>query len=320
MSSLALPRQLDDRGVRAAGGEDVRVLGPDRRPLRGEARDEVGEEPLRAGVRKREAVTSPGKRVPATHPIREIKRLADEALRRLDRLFDEMYSSIGRPSIPPERLLKAQLLIALYSVRSERQFCERLDYDLLFRFFLDMNLDDPSWDATTFTKNRDRLVQHEVARQFFEEVVRQAKQAQLISAEHFTVDGTLIEAWASLKSFRKKGEKPQDRPPPDDPGNPTVDFHGEKRSNETPRVDDRPGGEAGAQGCGQGIQAQLLGTRAHGEPERSVRGLPARAGDWPCRARRGARDAATAPTPRLRPAHGGWRQGVLLGRLPAKDR
>ena len=177
--------------------------------------------------------TSPGKRVPATHPIREIKRLADEALRRLDRMFDEMYSSIGRPSIPPERLLKAQLLIALYSVRSERQFCERLDYDLLFRFFLDMNLDDPNWDATTFTKNRDRLVQYEVARHFFEEVVRLAKKASLISAEHFTVDGTLIEAWASLKSFRKKGEKPEAREPPDDPGNPTVDFHGEKRSNKT---------------------------------------------------------------------------------------
>jgi transposase len=177
--------------------------------------------------------TSPGKRVPATHPIREIKRLADQALAKLDSVFEAMYSSIGRPSIPPERLLKAQLLIALYSVRSERQFCERLDYDLLFRFFLDMNLDDQSWDATTFTKNRDRLVQHEVARQFFEEVVRQAKTAGLVSAEHFTVDGTLIEAWASLKSFRKKGEKPEDRPPPDDRGNPTVDFHGEKRSNET---------------------------------------------------------------------------------------
>jgi transposase len=177
--------------------------------------------------------TSPGKRVPATHPIREIKRLADQALAKLDSTFDAMYSSIGRPSIPPERLLKAQLLIALYSVRSERQFCERLDYDLLFRFFLDMNLDDPTWDASVFTKNRDRLVQHEVARQFFEEVVRQAKKAELMSAEHFTVDGTLIEAWASLKSFRKKGEKPEDRPPPDDRGNPTVNFHGEKRSNAT---------------------------------------------------------------------------------------
>src|SRR5918912_2707821 len=124
---------------------------------------------------------TPEKRVPADHPIRRIKAMADEALKRLDPVFEEMYGGTGRPSIPPERLLKAQLLIALYSVRSERQFCERLDYDLLFRFFLDMNLDDPSWDATTFTRNRDRLVQHEGARQFFEEVVRQAKSAGLVS-------------------------------------------------------------------------------------------------------------------------------------------
>jgi transposase len=195
--------------------------------------------------------TSPGKRVPATHPIRAIKRLADQALGKLNSTFDAMYSSIGRPSIPPERLLKAQLLIALYSVRSERQFCERLDYDLLFRFFLDMNLDDPSWDATTFTKNRDRLVEHEVARQFFEEVVRQAKVAGLVSAEHFTVDGTLIEAWASMKSFRKKGEKPEDRPPPDDKGNPTVDFHGEKRSNATHESTTDPEAKLARKGAGK---------------------------------------------------------------------
>ena len=194
--------------------------------------------------------TSPGKRVPATHPIREIKRLADQALARLDSTFDAMYSSIGRPSIPPERLLKAQLLIGLYSVRSERQFCERLDYDLLFRFFLDMNLDDASWDATVFTKNRDRLVQHEVARQFFEEIVRQAKQAGLVSAEHFTVDGTLIEAWASLKSFRKKGEKPEDRPPPDD-RNPSVDFHGQKRSNDTHESTTDPEARLARKGTGK---------------------------------------------------------------------
>jgi transposase len=200
-------------------------------------------------------LTSPGKRVPATHPIREIKRMADRALGKMDGVFESMYSTIGRPSIPPERLLKAQLLIALYSVRSERQFCERLDYDLLFRFFLDMNLDDPSWDATTFTKNRDRLVQHEVARLFFEEVVRQAKKAALISAEHFTVDGTLIDAWASLKTFRKKGEKPEDRPPPDDRGNPTVNFHGEKRSNETHESTTDP--ESRLARKGEGKEAKL---------------------------------------------------------------
>ena len=204
-------------------------------------------------------LTSPGKRVPETHPIREIKRMADQALAKLDPVFDAMYSTIGRPSIPPERLLKAQLLIALYSVRSERQFCERLDYDLLFRFFLDMNLDDPSWDATTFTKNRDRLVQHEVARQFFEEVVRQAKKAGLISAEHFTVDGTLIEAWASLKRFRKKGEKPEDRPPPDDRGNPTVNFHGEKRSNETHESTTDPEAKLARKGGGKEAKLSYSG-------------------------------------------------------------
>jgi transposase len=176
---------------------------------------------------------TPEKRVPADHPIRRIKAMADDALRRLDPVFEEMYGSTGRPSIPPERLLKAQLLIALYSVRSERQFCERLNYDLLFRFFLDMSLDDATWDQSTFAKNRDRLIQHEVARLFFEEVVRTAKAARLMSQEHFTVDGTLIEAWASLKSFRPKDEKPKDRRPPDDPGNPSVDFRGEKRSNQT---------------------------------------------------------------------------------------
>lgn len=176
-------------------------------------------------------VVSPEQRVPKSHPIRTIKELADEQLRELSRVFDAMYEDAGRCSIPPERLLKAQLLIALYSVRSERQFCERLDYDLLFRFFLDMNLDDPSWDPSTFSKNRDRLMEHDVARLFFEGVVRRAKGLDLISKEHFTVDGTLIEAWASMKSFRRKGEKPKE--PPDDPGNPTVNFHGEKRSNKT---------------------------------------------------------------------------------------
>ena len=185
--------------------------------------------------------------------------MADAALAKMDAVFEEMYSTLGRPSIPPERLLKAQLLIALYSVRSERQFCERLDYDLLFRFFLDMNLDDSSWDATTFTKNRDRLVQHEVARQFFEEVVRQAKKASLISAEYFTVDGTLIEAWASLKTFRKKGEKPQDRPPPDGPSNPTVNFHGEKRSNETHESTTDPESKLARKGRGKEAKLSYSG-------------------------------------------------------------
>src|SRR5689334_18400279 len=180
------------------------------------------------------SLVGPDKRVPQAHPIRRIKALADAELRRLSPVFDEMYGSMGRPSIPPEMLLKSCLLIALFSVRSERQFCERLDYDLMFRFFLDMNLDEESFDASTFAKNKERLLKADVARLFFEGVVRQAREARLMSGEHFTVDGTLIEAWASLKSFRPRGEKGRKhRRPPDDPGNPTVNWHGEKRSNAT---------------------------------------------------------------------------------------
>jgi transposase len=173
------------------------------------------------------------KRVPPDHPLRKVKPLADQELKRLSPLFNEMYSHTGRPSIPPERILKSLLLIALYSVRSERQFCEQMDYNLLFRWFLDMELSDESFDPTVFTKNRERLMEHEVGRRFFDAVVRQARGAGLMSDDHFTVDGTLIEAWASLKSFRPKGEKPSDRPTDGDPSNPTVDFRKEKRSNET---------------------------------------------------------------------------------------
>ncbi len=173
------------------------------------------------------------KRVPAEHPLRKIKGMADQELQRLSSLFNEMYSHTGRPSIPPERMLKALLLIALFSVRSERQFCEQLDYNLLYRWFLDMELIDESFDATVFTKNRERLLEHEVGRRFFDAIVRRARQAGLMSDEHFTVDGTLIEAWASLKSFRPKGEDPDDRPTDGDPSNPTVNFRGEKRSNRT---------------------------------------------------------------------------------------
>jgi transposase len=179
------------------------------------------------------STVSPEKRVPSNHPLRRIKELADGALARLSPTFDVMYSSVGRPSIPPERLLKASLLMALYTVRSERLFCEQLDYNIMFRWFLDMNLDEDSFEHSVFAKNRERLLAQDIARQFFFYIVIQAHQLGLLSDEHFTVDGTLIEAWASLKSFRPKGEKNGDRPPPDDPGNPSVDFHGEKRSNAT---------------------------------------------------------------------------------------
>src|SRR5215468_1211248 len=179
------------------------------------------------------SIVSPERRVPADHPLRRIKTMADEILAGLAPTFDAMYSNVGRPSIPPERLLKSQILMALYSVRSDRQFCEQLDYNLLFRWFLDMNADEPTFDASSFSRNRDRLLDHDVAGQFFAAVVAHARAAHLMSHDHFTVDGTLIEAMASLKSFRRKDEQPDQREPPDDPGNPTVNFHGEKRSNAT---------------------------------------------------------------------------------------
>jgi len=177
---------------------------------------------------------SPEQRVPKDHPLRAIKESADQVLKELSPTFGAMYSRVGRPSIPPERLLKAQVLIALYSVRSDRLFCETLDYNILFRWFLDMSLEEATWDASTFSKNRDRLLEHDVATKFFDAVVRMARKKHLLSDEHFTVDGTLVEAWASMKSFRPKGEPPTDRPTTDnDPGNPSVNFHGEKRTNAT---------------------------------------------------------------------------------------
>lgn len=179
------------------------------------------------------SIISPERRVPQDHPLRQVKAMADAELKRLSSTFSRMYSKIGRPSVAPEKLLKSLLLMALYTIRSERLFCEMLDYNLLFRWFLDMNMDDPSFDHSTFSQNQERLIEHEVGRKFFENVVQRASELGLASDEHFTVDGTLVEAWASLKSFRPKGEEPDDRPPPDDPGNPTIDFHGEKRSNTT---------------------------------------------------------------------------------------
>jgi transposase len=173
---------------------------------------------------------SPEQRVRPDHPLRAIRAMADLALWSMSSRFDEMYSQTGRPSIPPEKLLRAQLLQMLYSIRSERLLMEEIDYSLLFRWFVGMNMDEPIWDVTVFTKNRDRLLDGDVARELLCEVVKQAQEKKLTSDEHFTVDGTLVEAWASLKSFQRKDGK---NPPPEDPGNPTVDFHGEKRSNQT---------------------------------------------------------------------------------------
>jgi transposase len=169
-------------------------------------------------------------RVPADHPLRPMRAMVDEVLRELSPQFNRLYATVGRPSIAPERLLRALLLQVLYSVRSERLLMEQLDYNLLFRWFVGLSADDPIWDATVFTKNRQRLLEGDIARAFFDRVVAQARQRGLLSDEHFTVDGTLVEAWASLKSFKPTGTPPV---PPDDPGNPTVNFHGERRSNAT---------------------------------------------------------------------------------------
>ena len=174
---------------------------------------------------------SPEQRVPRDHPLRPIRTMVDEILKRLSPQFNKMYAKVGRPSIPPEQLLRAQLLQMLYSVRSERLLMEEMDYNILFRWFVGLNMDDAVWDATVFTKNRDRLLEAELAKEFLARVVGQAHEQGWTSDEHFTVDGTLLEAWASLKSFQPKDQKSS--PPPDDPGNPTVDFHGQKRSNHT---------------------------------------------------------------------------------------
>ena len=166
---------------------------------------------------------TPDQLVPQDHPIRRIKPIVDQALKELSPTFNRMYADVGRPSIPPEHLLKASLLIALYSIRSERQFCERLQYDLLFKWFLDLNIMDPAFDASSFSKNKARLLEHQVAREFLTAVVAEARRRKLLSEDHFTVDGTLLEAWASLKSIHRKDSgglaKQGDR-------NPDVDFRG----------------------------------------------------------------------------------------------
>lgn len=174
---------------------------------------------------------SPEERVPTDHPLRPIRAMVDTALRALSLDFNRMYADFGRPSIAPEKLLRALLLQVLYSIRSERLLMEQLQYNLLFRWFVGLNMDEPVWVATVFSKNRERLLAGDIAQKFFYQVLEQAREANLISDEHFSVDGTLVEAWASQKSFQRKHQTEQ--PPPDDPGNPTVNFRGEERRNDT---------------------------------------------------------------------------------------
>ena len=200
---------------------------------------------------------SPEVRVRPDHPLRAVRTMVDEALANLSPLFDRMYAATGRPSIPPEKLLRALLLQMLYSVRSERLLMEEIDYSVLFRWFVGMNMDEEVWDPTTFSKNRDRLLEADVAKQLLWEVVQQAQHQGLTSNEHFTVDGTLLEAWASLKSFqRKDGGRSE---PADDPGNPTVNFHGEKRSNQTHASTTDPDAKLARKGKGKEAKLSYSG-------------------------------------------------------------
>jgi transposase len=227
---------------------------------------------------------SPEQRVPSDHPLRAVRQITDTVLKQLSDVFSGMYAKLGRRSIPPEKLLRALLLQVLYTVRSERMLMEQLEYNLLFRWFVGLNMDEPVWDVTVFTKNRARLLEADVAKQFFQLVVEQARGLNLMSDEHFTVDGTLLEACASLKSFKKMGGEQE--PPPDDPGNPTVDFHGEKRSNRTHQsttdadallAKKGPGKEAKMSYSGHvlmenrnGLAAEVEVLQAHGTAERDA--------------------------------------------------
>jgi transposase len=200
---------------------------------------------------------SPEQRVRQDHPLRAVRVMTDEILEAMSPLFDAMYAERGRPSIAPEKLLRAQLLQMLYSVRSERLLMEEIDYSILFRWFVGLNLDEKVWDATSFTKNRDRLLEAAVAKEFLAQVVERARMAGLVSDEHFTVDGTLLEAWASLKSFQAADGKPD--APPDDPGNPTVDFHGQRRSNETHESKTDPDAKLARKGPGKEAKLSYSG-------------------------------------------------------------
>ena len=199
------------------------------------------------------SLISPESVVPQAHPLRAIKMYVDEVLGRMNKDFEAMYAAEGRPSIPPERLLKAKLLIALYSIRSERLFCEQLGYNLLFRWFLDMDMTEPAFVASAMSKNQERLLQHRVVEKFFRKVYELSRQQGWASDEHFTVDGTLIEAAASLKSFVPKDSKDGDQD--DDPGNPTVNFRGQKRRNDTHQSTTDP--EARLYRKGYGKEAKL---------------------------------------------------------------
>jgi transposase len=205
-------------------------------------------------------------RVPADHPLRPLRFIVDDALRRLSPRFERLYVRWGRPSIAPEKLLRALLLQHLYTIRSERQLVEQLQYNLLFQWFVGLSLDDAVWDATTFTKNRDRLLTGDIAEAFFQEVLAVAQAQGLLSSEHFTVDGTLLEAWASQKSFRPRDGSSGDDD--GDPGNPSVSFRGTTRRNDTHQSTTDPDARLARKGPGREAKlsyaAHVLMENRHG--------------------------------------------------------
>ena len=196
-------------------------------------------------------------RVRADHPLRAIRAIVNEALTALEREFASLYSPIGRPSIPPEKLLRAMLLQAFYSIRSERLLMERLEYDLLFRWFVGIGIDDAAWDHSVFSKNRDRLLDGDIAAKFLAAVLAQPKVKKLLSTDHFSVDGTLIEAWASMKSFRPKDGS--DEPPAGGGRNAEADFRGRKRSNETHASTTDPDARLYRKGAGKEAKLCFIG-------------------------------------------------------------
>lgn len=202
---------------------------------------------------------SPEQRVPQDHPLRAIRTMTDAALRSLSPKFEAIYAKTGRPSVPPEQLLRALLIQVLYSVRSERLLMEELHYNLLYRWFVGLGMDDAVWTPTTFTKNRQRLLDGDIAAAFFDAVVQQARAARLLSDEHFTVDGSLLEAWAGQKSFVRRDTGPSG--PPDDPGNPTVNFHGERRRNATHASTTDPDAQLYRKSNGRESRLAYLATR-----------------------------------------------------------
>ena len=227
-----------------------------------------GSMPMRGDDPRNDSMFSyvtPEARVRPDHPLRPIRQLVDAALAGLSARFDRLYATTGRPSIPPEKLLRALLLQILYSIRSERLLMEELDYSVLYRWFVGLSMDDPVWDATTFTKNRERLLRGDVADAFFAAVLAAIRADGLLSDEHFTVDGTLLEAWASHQSFRPKDD---DHPPPDDPKNPTVNFHGQPRRNDTHQSTTDPEARLYKKAVGReaklGYLAHLLTENRHG--------------------------------------------------------